>query len=123
MKQKVFEKDYIEIDLQKVPITDFQLYEGYLADEPSDSYVTGTIIGGIFTGTIKSKKDGIYYIEPGRKYNENEYDSIVFHEDDVEHKPKIKRSVNKQEIGCGISNDKVREALLKEQRKFGKVML
>lgn len=94
-----------------------------MADEPNDSNVSGTIIDGIFTGTVKSKKDGVYYIEPGRKYNENDYDSIVFHENDIESKPRNKRSLNDQDIGCGISNDKIREALLKEQRKFGKQVM
>lgn len=120
VKSKYFQKDSVEIGSKEEPITSFQLYEGFLADEPEKSHVTGTIINGIFTGTINSQKDGIFYIEPGRKYFENVYDSIVFHETDIESKPRNKRSTSDSNLGCGMSKDKVEEALLKEQRKFGK---
>ncbi|RNA27851.1 disintegrin and metallo ase domain-containing 10 isoform X1 [Brachionus plicatilis] len=120
VKSKFFQKDFIEIGSQEVSIKDFQLYEGHLADEPQDSHVTGTIIDGIFTGTVKSKQDGVYYIEPAKKYNEKEQNSIVYHEKDVLSKPRTRRSSEDADVGCGISKDKIREALLKEQRRFGK---
>lgn len=126
VKSDVFKKDYFIVDSQQIPFSDFQLYDGYLADEPKDSLVSGTIIDGIFTGTVTSKKDGIYHIEPAKKYEKNsDAHSIVFHETDIDLNPKKKRSAlnNDQEnlndgIGCGSSNRNVREALAEEQRKI-----
>ena len=43
-------------------------YEGYLIEEPDSSIVTGSIINGLFIGTIESKKSGKYQIESAQQF-------------------------------------------------------
>ena len=128
VKSDVLKNDYILVDSKKISTSDFHIYEGYLLDEPKDSLVRGTIIDGIFSGTITSKKDGIYHVEPANKYEKNsDSHSVVFHESDIDTKPRKKRSaiIDDHEnlngdIGCGSTNRNVREALAEEQKKITK---
>jgi hypothetical protein len=46
----------IKLDVNKL----VNFYDGVLVDEPDSSYVSGTIIDGIFYGTIQSDKLGKY---------------------------------------------------------------
>ena len=74
---------------------DFQLYEGRLADEPHTSSVFGTIIDGVFVGTINSPKHGKFYVESSKRYEVADEDAhaIVYHEDDVNSAEHVKANV------------------------------
>ena len=82
-KSKLFEKEYIEVDTRKHSINDNLFYDGGLVDEPN-SRVTGSIIDGVFYGTIKTENGGTYHIESSRRYNGSfTSHSIIYHEDDL----------------------------------------
>jgi len=46
---------------------DHGLYEGWVYGEP-DSHVFGTVRDGIFDGTIRTQRDGTFYVERSQKY-------------------------------------------------------
>ncbi|CAF0878218.1 unnamed protein product [Brachionus calyciflorus] len=125
IESPIFQNDHVEIGSDRLDISDFQMYEGFLVDEPTTSHVSGTIIDGSFIGTIKSKKDGTYHIEPAKRYEEtSNSNSIIYHETDVISNPRQKRSTNEnsdgfdENLGCGLKNLNVKEALAKEQKKI-----
>jgi hypothetical protein len=103
-------------------------YEGVLLDEPNDSHVSGSIIDGIFYGTIKSQKHGKFFVESSKRYNHTlGSHSIIYHENDVDFnrtRHKIKRSVfdeNKynhdhdEEMSCASSRKSIKDWMKKEQ--------
>ena len=80
--RSLFEHDYIEIENQKFSTKEFYFYEGKLVDEPN-SKVSGSIIDGVFYGTIKTT-DGIFQIESSKRYNQTfTSHSIIYHEKDL----------------------------------------
>jgi len=83
-------------------------YTGYLIEEPEDSVVYGTIIEGLFTGSIKTK-NGTFYIEINKSYTNqtNNPHSIIYHESDIK---------NIDSIGCGAYSKKVTDYLQTEQK-------
>ena len=123
-----FETDFIEVDDEKVPVSDLKAYEGKLIDEV-ESYVKGAMIDGIFIGEVSSQKDGVYYIESAKRYsNIDNAHSIIYHEDDINSSDEIKRAkrdisgskVEEEEdgIGCGSHKRSVRELLEEQQKRF-----
>jgi hypothetical protein len=127
-----FEHDFIEFEDEKIPVSDLKYYEGTLVDE-KDSYVKGAIIDGIFIGEVNSKKDGIYYIESAKRYeNIKNAHSIIYHESDVNSNEEIKRAKRdmsknasdeeeeeeEEGVGCGSHKRSVRELLEKRQKDF-----
>lgn len=100
-------------------------------DEPNDSFVSGSIIDGIFYGTIKSPKHGKFFIESAKRYNHTlGAHSIIYHENDIDFnrtRHKIKRSVfdeNKyhqhghehdDDMSCASSRKNVKDWMKKEQ--------
>ena len=58
------------------------VYEGYLSDKPDSSIVKGMIIDDSFYGTIQSKTDGKFFLEPAKKYKQTN-DGIIYHENDL----------------------------------------
>lgn len=76
------DKTLVLIDNQKINFETYDFhYVGYLTDDPEDSYVTGSLIDGIFYGTIETKKDGIFYIEPIEPTKNTS--SIIYQQSDV----------------------------------------
>ena len=120
-----FEEDFVEIDNEMFPVSELKTYEGKLLDE-DNSQVTGAIIDGIFIGKVTSQKDGVYYIESAKRYdNIKNSHSIIYHENDVNSDEEIKRAkrelndkenVEEDGIGCGSHKRSVREYMEKEQK-------
>lgn len=119
------------MDINKV----VSFYEGHLLDEPDSSHVTGTIIDGIFYGTISSKKHGKYFIESSRRYNHTlDSHSIVYNENDINRaniRLRSKRSVvddddvkkpdhahleDEHDLTCASAKHDVKEWMQKEQQ-------
>ena len=120
----MFENKRVELGGDRLQVNNvFSLYEGVLVDEPATSRVSGTIIDGVFYGTIESDADGKYFIESARRYNQTlDAHSIMYHEDDInldaEHHVK-KRSLNADDhLSCGSSKTNVKEWLRDEQKKL-----
>ena len=120
-----FEQEFIEIENEKVPVSELKTYEGKLLDE-NNSHVSGAIIEGIFIGTVYSEKDGVYHIESAKRYDIKNGHTIIYHEDDVKSDEEIKRakrSLNNvdeednevQGVGCGSHRRSVREYMENEQ--------
>ena len=110
-------------------------------DEPDSSHVSGSVIDGVFYGTIKSEKHGKFFIESSKRYNHTlDAHSIIYHENDIvlnktDIKERAKRGVNAKGdekaadsssdgLGCGSTTDKIKnwmkqeqEALYKERQK------
>jgi hypothetical protein len=81
-----FKLEFVEVnDDEKIPLSDFmdKFYEGQLLDDPK-SRVKGSIIDGVFYGTIETSANGRYYVESTRTYNKAlRSQSIIYHEADV----------------------------------------
>ncbi len=127
-----------KLDLKKL----VNFYEGYLAEEPETSYASGSIIDGVFYGTINSKKDGKFFIEPSRRYNSTlDAHSIIYNENHINlNKTKLgmfKRAIDSRtrrstkfnqkldvdeeesfDTGCGSTKRDVKEAMRREQREL-----
>lgn len=142
-----FANNLVEINSEKNTMDVNRLvnfYEGYLADEPDSSQVSGSVIDGVFYGTILSTRSGKYYIESIRKYNttESRSHSIIYHEQDVDldraKLGKFKRAVDERkkkrsthsmtdhshhdhlDESCGSTRREVREKMQKEQEELYK---
>jgi len=99
-------------------------------DEPvGSSHVSGTIIDGIFYGTIYSDKLGKFHIESAKRYNRtmNDAHSIIYHENDIDldghHKLRAKRSNSNSSfdhsyLSCGSSKEQIKKTLQTEQTKL-----
>lgn len=113
-------------------MTDFVMYEGFLVDEPVDSKVNGMIIDGSFVGSIRSKRSGEYFVEPGVRFDKSLglSQSVVYHESDIdtdfEHllAPKKKRDVDESSdekpprgISCGAAKEYVNDILQEKQEQ------
>lgn len=80
--KSLYDKNAIELDNQQVPANQFTFYNGQLIDEPN-SRVTGSVIDGVFYGTIETE-NGIYQIESSKRYDgEFASHSIIYHENDI----------------------------------------
>ena len=125
-----FDEEFIELEDTKVPVSDLKVYRGKLVDEP-DSEVSGAFIEGIFIGQVNSPKDGVYYIESAKRYeNMNDAHAIIFHESDINSDEEIKRAKRDltdfeaetgevdDGIGCGLHKKSVRDILAKQQSVF-----
>jgi len=80
-----FKHEFVEIGDKKVPLSDFeqQFYQGYLLDDP-ESRITGSIIDGVFYGTIETGDGSKFFIESARKFNESHNaHSIIYNEKHV----------------------------------------
>jgi hypothetical protein len=104
-------------------------YEGYLLDEPNDSFASGSIIDGVFYGTITSKSHGKYFIESSKRYNHTlDAHTIMYHENDINlNQTKVnlvKRDVSKSEdenlVGCGSSSRDIKSLMKIEQESLFK---
>lgn len=120
-----FDNHKIELPTKKQHVNKLvDFYEGILLDEPFNSHVSGTIIDGIFYGTIESDRHGKYYVESARRYNHTlDAHSIIYHENDINLDAthgKTKRSVNNDEnyLKCGASKKDVEGWLKEEQKKL-----
>lgn len=104
-------------------------YRGYLIDEPSSSFASGSIIDGVFYGTITSAKLGKFFIEPSRRYNHSlDAHSIIYNEKDVDldraklkqfkrsiEDSKFKQSNDNSQVGCASDKKKVKDWMKHEQ--------
>jgi hypothetical protein len=102
--ESLFKHDFIEVDNKKYPTNRFIFYKGKLNNE-EDSHASGSIIDGVFYGTINTK-DGKYHIESSKRQNDSSIKSksIIYHENDVKliHDKLLKRdlSSHKNHLGC-----------------------
>ncbi len=133
---KILDTKHAELNNGKLSLSDFTIYEGILEDEPKTSKVSGTIIEGIFVGTIECKA-GKYYIESSKRYGNDdlkEARTVIYHEDDINSDEEIKRAkrdLSKSlkvddkvsdddlngDVGCGATHKKARDLLKQEQDK------
>lgn len=105
-------------------------YRGVLIDEPNSSFASGSIIDGVFYGTITSAKLGKFFIEPTRRYNHSmNAHSIIYNEKDVDmNRAKLKQFkrsiVNERfkkstdddgQVGCASDKNNVKNWMKKEQ--------
>ena len=91
-------------------------YEGKLLDD-QNSKVSGSIIDGVFYGTIKTE-NGKYHVESSKRYKwEFKSHSIIYHEDDIlMNNTMKKRDLSyKNPVGCGT--EKVMEWMKKVQKE------
>lgn len=124
---------------QKRPALDslVRFYMGYVADEPYDSYASGTIIDGIFYGTIRTRDRHKYFVEAARKYNHTlNAHSIAYRERDINlnsamikqfkrdvermkkrlgETSKSKHDASSDDVGCASDNSKIKDWMQKEQ--------
>lgn len=79
-----YHKQIIEIgDTNITSLNEYlNFYEGYLSDEPDTSIVKGMVLDGSFYGTIQTQKDGKFFLEPAKKYNQS-HEGIIYHENDI----------------------------------------
>ena len=76
------DESYVEIDKELFPVDHFTFYSGELINEPN-SRVTGSIIDGVFYGTVETE-NGTYQIESSKRYDGKfSSHSIIYHENDV----------------------------------------
>lgn len=114
----------IELENQKVDINKLvNFYEGVLIDEPNNSQVSGTIIDGIFYGTIQSDKYGKFFVESSKRYNSSmNAHSIIYHENDIDlnaNKQRKKRSQSEDDdLSCGAAKDHIKTKLASEQNRL-----
>lgn len=124
--QSLFKHDYIEVDNKQYLTKKFIFYNGTLVDEPN-SYASGSIIDGVFYGTIITR-EGKYHVESSKRYNESiiKSHSIIYHENDAKlsHERLQKRdfSTHKSHLGCASeeildSMKKIQEDSFKEGMK------
>jgi hypothetical protein len=106
-----------------------ELYDGVLADEANASFVSGFLLDGLFYGTISSSKRGKFFIESAKKFNKSiNAATIIYNENDVnlQGRNRTKREANgveeKQQepvsLGCGSTNNKIRDWMQSEQKKL-----
>lgn len=121
-KLTLFEVDTLELnnDTKSIDLNQ-HMYEGHLLDEPFDSEVSGIVLEGLFYGTITSKKQGRYFIESLRRYQENSTSPltnnlIIYHENDVNLNNGT--SHDHSSVHCGSSNKHVNKWLSDEQKKY-----
>jgi hypothetical protein len=103
--RSLFEHEFLELDNKIYPTSEHIFYNGKLVDEPN-SKVSGSIIEGVFYGTIKTE-NGNYHIESSKRYKgEFKSHSIIYHEDDVLLNNKIKKrdTSHDDHIGCATEN-------------------
>lgn len=90
VRKSAFANDIVELNggLKHANLNDYlNFYEGVLLDEPESSFASGTLIDGVFYGTIKSAKHGKFYIESTRRYNRtlaHTSHSIIYNEQNVQ---------------------------------------
>ena len=134
---KILNTKHAELSNGKLSLSDFTIYEGVLEDEPDTSKVSGTIIEGVFVGTIECKS-GKYYIESSKRYGNDDLSearAVIYHEDDINSDDDIIRAkrdlsksfkqVNDQvsdddlngNVGCGATHKRTRDLLKQEQHK------
>jgi len=84
-KSYFFNQEFEFDDKNVSHITDYlNLYEGWLIDEPKTSKVNGILVNNSFYGTIVSEMYGRLFIEPSRRFGNNQNsDDIIYHEDDI----------------------------------------
>ena len=77
--ESLFKHDYIEVDNKKHPTNKFIFYKGKLNND-QDSHVSGSIIDGVFYGTIKTA-EGKYHVESSKRQNDSSIKShsIIYH--------------------------------------------
>jgi hypothetical protein len=131
----------VEIENKKLNINNLvNFYDGIILNEPiGSSHVSGTIIDGIFYGTIYSEKLGKFYVESSKRYNRTmNAHSIIYHENDIDlnvnNKLRKKRSSsnnnnnnnnnmnetneNESYLSCGSSKKEIHKILTNEQKKL-----
>ena len=90
VRKSAFANDIVELNggAKYANLNDYlHFYEGVLLDEPESSFASGTLIDGIFYGTIKSAKHGKFYVESARRYNHtlaHTSHSIIYNEQNVQ---------------------------------------
>jgi hypothetical protein len=139
-RKNLFEHEYAELESEyKIPTKSLIIYEGHLIDEPSTSFVSGSIIDGKFSGTITTNNEK-YFIEPSKRFDieasdKNEH-SIIYKEKDIKLSNKTKKfkrnletnnrefydeiETENTEVGCGGADPHVAQRLEQEQSLFGK---
>ena len=137
-----FDHDYIEVleddKVKLVPTSDLVLYEGEVTNMPKDSsHVIGTIIDGVFSGTIDLKNEGKYFVEtvaryiPADQLDKFDGHSIIYHEEDVNTHEEVKKNKLKSDNenketetvklshgSCGSAKKHVQAQMLEIQKTF-----
>ena len=130
-KQTTFANNQIEINSvnNQQDISEYlNFYDGFLLDEPNDSSASGSIIDGVFYGTINSKTHGKYFIESSKRYNHTlDAHSIMYHENDINlNKTRVnlvKREAKNDDenlAGCGSSSRDIKSWMKNEQESLFK---
>ena len=115
--QSLFKHEYIEIGDKKHPTKNYLFYEGYLVDEPTSSYASGSIIDGAFYGSINTK-NGKYHIESSKRYNGTfGSHSIIYHEDDAINTNLKKRDLSEHADHLGCVSEHIIDSIKKVQRE------
>lgn len=113
--------EFVEVDERKIPMANFLEYEGILLDEPNDSKVSGAIIDGSFVGTIRSKRSGLYHVEPAVRFDKSlgHSKSVVYHENDVEIDPEVvrkKRDTTDSGLTCAAAKESINKRVTEIQK-------
>ena len=99
-------------------------YTGHLVEEPEDSYANGIVLNKNFYGTIKSKRLGNFYVEPGKRYSNNnisleKYESIIYDEKHLKTERILrKRSATPDSEPASCGYEKVKHWMNTEQEKI-----
>ena len=119
-----FEKQSVELSTNTLNIKNLvNFYEGILIDEPETSHVSGTIIDGIFYGTITSDLTGKFFIESSKRYNHTlDAHSIIYHENSVNientHLTTDDTDTESDKLRCGSSKKTVEDWLKTQQKNL-----
>jgi hypothetical protein len=140
-EENFFKHEYVELEAEyKIPTKSLLMYEGYLTDEPSTSFASGSIIDGKFFGFVATKTEK-YFIEPIKRFdpetNDTNEHSLIYKEKDIKLSNRTRRS-NKNDIetiysefndeietenaqvGCGAADKRIAEQLEQQQDLFRK---
>ncbi|XP_013415901.1 disintegrin and metalloproteinase domain-containing protein 10-like isoform X3 [Lingula anatina] len=102
------------------PLDTSFLYRGQLRGEPGSS-VYGSVLGGVFTGTIESPETGRWHIEHANKYFSKEvtekkkFHSIIYHEDHMDMDPYRHIRSAAGTAQCGSSNSDIADWMSRVQ--------
>lgn len=95
-------------------------YDGYLVDDPENSYVDGIVIDNEFYGSITTPSMGNLYIESAKRYSKYiNSNAIMYAEEDIKlDSLRSKRSTDgtQEHVGCG-SADKIIDKKMKDEQE------
>ncbi|CAF1006797.1 unnamed protein product, partial [Brachionus calyciflorus] len=107
-QSNILESVNSSLDNKNIELKNFDLnYEGFLIDEPNDSFASGIILDKYFYGTIRSKRYGNFYIEPSKSLSNLE--PIIYKETDVILEQNFSRTINKIKETLKLRRDAIQQ--------------